>query len=354
MTDNIHHFGYMPDGSAVLRVELRQGDLKVNLLSLGALVQSLYFQDFERSLVLGFAQLEDYLAYSQAYGITAGRVANRIKDARYLARSTENKPESAPRQWINLDRNFNGRHCLHGGSNGIGKRNWQLVHADQTSAQFKLIDADQRMGFPGTATILCHYRLLEAGGLEICYDAACDDMTPINLAHHSYFKLDDQPTILDHQLHIPAANITAINDDLIPTGELLKTAGLAYDFNLPRTIKNALEQLKVIDPDAIFDHNYCLSDASLDRVRHCATLSSPHSGISMRIDSDQAGLQFYAGHKINSQVKGMHGKIYAPYDGLCLEPQCWPDFPNQPHFPQSWAAPEQDYHQTTRFHFTKA
>ena len=47
------------------------------------------------------------------------------------------------------------------------------------------------MGFPGALDVTCTYRLKIPGTLSIELTATCDEPTLCNLAHHSYFNLDD-------------------------------------------------------------------------------------------------------------------------------------------------------------------
>jgi aldose 1-epimerase len=58
------------------------------------------------------------------------------------------------------------------------------------------------------------------------------------------------------------------------------------------------------------------------------------------------GLQVYGGQKL--------GPPFAPHRGLCLEPQHFPDTPNQPAFPATLLEPGERYSQTTRYRFIAA
>ena len=68
-------------------------------------------------------------------------------------------------------------------------------------------------------------------------------------------------------------------------------------------------------------------------LAHAATLSSKASGLTLEVWSTEPGLQFYGGHLLDMPVPGLGGTHYGPFGGLALEPQRFPDGPNQPHFP---------------------
>jgi len=63
----------------------------------------------------------------------------------------------------------------------------------------------------------------------------------------------------------------------------------------------------------------------------------------MRISTTCPGLQIYGGQKL--------GVPFSPYDGMCLEPQHFPDSPNIPSFPSTLLRPGEHYSQSTTYHF---
>ena len=67
------------------------------------------------------------------------------------------------------------------------------------------------MGFPGAIDVTCTYRLKIPGTLSIELTATADEPTLCNLAHHSYFNLDDGGSgdILDHRLMINGRRLSA-------------------------------------------------------------------------------------------------------------------------------------------------
>ncbi len=73
----------------------------------------------------------------------------------------------------------------------------------------------------------------------------------------------------------------------------------------------------------------------------------------MEVATTEPGLQFYAGHKLDTAEPGLTGKPYKAFAGFCMEPQIWPDSPNHRHFPQAVLRPGETYRQHTTYRFSK-
>ena len=333
---SLEQFGTMPDGDPVYRVTLASGGLSASIISYGAALQQLYVDDYEHSLVLGFNRLEDYLRYSQHYGANCGRVANRIADASLRLGGRD----------YQLDKNFLGKHCLHGGKQGYSKRNWRLIEHSDDSACLELLDADGGAGFPGALKVRCEYKLLKNATLQLRLTATAIDSTVCNLAHHSYFCLDASGDTRDHLFAIYADNYLPVDSELIPTGKVAAVAGTDYDLRQARSTREAIAR------GVTYDHNYCLADARRP-LTAIAQVYSPISGVRMSLASTEPGLQFYAGANINSTVPGIHGNIYRPFAGFCLEPQLWPAANSHAHFPSIELKAEERYEQISTFAFSQ-
>ena len=70
----------------------------------------------------------------------------------------------------------------------------------------------------------------------------------------------------------------------------------------------------------------------------------------MEIWSTEPGIQFYDAATMQS-TPGRGGCSYGPYSGLCLEPQRFPDSPNQKNFTDCALYPGQTYRQITEYRF---
>lgn len=63
-----------------------------------------------------------------------------------------------------------------------------------------------------------------------------------------------------------------------------------------------------------------------------ARLEDPVSGRMLEVLSTEPGLQLYTGNFLDGTLLGKHGHMYRMGDGIALEPQKFPDAPNQPKF----------------------
>jgi aldose 1-epimerase len=332
-------FGHTEAGEAVHRLSISDGVLTATIMSWGAAVQDLRLKGHAAPLVLGFQNFSDYPTYSPFFGATAGRVANRIGFGKFKIDGIEHQSEL----------NLAGRHTLHSGKQGIGKRNWQIADYGKDFVRLEIIDPDGHAGFPGNVKITNEYRIKDSA-LHVLIQATTDAPTLVNFAHHSYFNLEDggATDCLDHHLRIAAEAITELDGELIPSGALNLVAGTPYDFR-------AFAPLRHDTPDGPFAHdiNYCVS-AARTKVRPVAWAKAAKSGVELEVSSTEPGMQLYTGSKIGGRpANGLFGKPYEAFGGFCFEAQCWPDAPNHPHFPSIELRPGDTYEQTTVYGFRK-
>jgi aldose 1-epimerase len=315
---SVERFGHV-DGAEVLQATLRtSAGAEARIITYGAIVRDLVVPGPKgpQRVVLGLDTLEHYVAHSPNFGAIVGRYGNRIAGARF---SLDGKTHAlAPNE---------GANQLHGGPRGFAKRVWTLLGAESASATLALVSEDGDMGYPGRLVARCTYELLEPATLRIVLEATCDAPTPVNLTTHAYYNLDGGPTILDHALAVDADFFTPTGPDLIPTGEIRSVAGTPYDFRQARRIGSPEENGGVQ-----YDINLVLRHTPGELAR-AATLASERSGLAMEVWTTEPGLQFYGGHLLPPPVPGLGGVPYERFGGLCLEPQRFPDGPNQPHFP---------------------
>nr|WP_321443686.1 aldose epimerase family protein [uncultured Cohaesibacter sp.] len=328
-------FGAMPDGRPVERVRLSGGGLTASVLTFGAVVQDLRLNGHDKPLVLGFEAFEPYLTKSPYFGAMAGRYANRICDGRFVLDGVTHQ----------VDQNFLGKHCLHGGVDGISQRLWNIEALDADAVTLVCTLEDGHMGYPGAMDIRLRYALQEGGCLDIQIEASADKATLCNLAHHSYFNLDGSPTIDDHVLQVSAEHYLPVDDEAIPTGEIAPVEGTWMDFRNAKRLGDALAEHSI-------DHNFCLSEAR-QSLRPIACLQSPASRVKMTVLSTEPGVQAYDGSYIDAGMIGLDGCEMGPRAGFCLEPQVWPDAPNHPDFPQAVLRPGETYRQQTQYVFSK-
>ncbi|WP_332685669.1 aldose epimerase family protein [Bosea sp. (in: a-proteobacteria)] len=340
-------FGTLEDGTPIHEVVLHSpGGTEARVMEWGAVLRDLVVPlpgGGRQRVVLGFPGFADYPAHSPHMGAIAGRFANRIGGGRFVLDGISHRTPL----------NQSGRHSLHGGGHGFGKRPWTLIHHDEASVTLALVSADGDAGYPGTLRVWCRYSLMGAATLRLELSATTDAPTIVNLAHHSYFRLDDSPDILDHELEVRANLTTPVDADLIPDGSLADVAGTPFDFRKPRPIRFAAAGGERF----WYDHNYVLrrdrrepAAAGLE-LAHAATLRSLRSGLAMQVWTTEPALQVYDGAKLDTPVPGLGGVAYGPNAGIALEPQHVPDSPNLPHFPSTVLRPAEVYRQVSEFRF---
>ena len=72
----------------------------------------------------------------------------------------------------------------------------------------------------------------------------------------------------------------------------------------------------------------------------------------MDILTTEPGIQFYSGNFMNEQVQLKNGKKDSFRTAFCLEPQHFPDAPNQPAFPTTVLNPGQVYQTKSLYRFS--
>jgi aldose 1-epimerase len=338
-------FGTLPNGGKVEAVTLTNSHgISARIISYGATLQSLSAPDRQgksSDIVLGYDDLDGYVSKPNYFGVTVGRYANRIAGGRF---TLNGKTYQLP---LN-----NGPNSLHGGDKGFDKQVWTIVSVKQgstASVTMALISPAGDQGYPGTLRVTATYALDEAGALTIDYDAATDAPTIVNMTNHAIFNLAgegaDEP-ILDHRLTIPASRYTPVNAALIPTGELKPVAGTVFDFTKGRIIHDGVRDGR--DPQIVagrgYDHNFVLDAGQTAEPKLAARLEDPASGRVLEVLTTEPGVQVYTGNFLDGTLVGKQGHLYRMGDGIALEPQKFPDTPNQPKFGSARVDPGKPYH----------
>jgi aldose 1-epimerase len=332
-------FGQMHDGEAVQLLEITGGGLTAKIMSWGAAIQDLRLKGHDAPLVLGFPDFESYQPHSPYFGSNPGRNVNRIRNGELVIDGVTHQ----------LEKNFRGRHNLHGGTQGTGTRNWAFVAVSRDEAVLEIRCPDGNMGFPGNLDVRCTYRVSGKGVLSVVFEAVTDKATVCNLAHHSYFNLDDggMSDSRDHTMQILADAYLPTDEDLIPDGRVLPVAGTDHDFRQPRAIRREVKGEQVV-----YDNNWCLS-AARGPLRRAARVEALRSGVALEVHTGEPGIQFYAGNTLPAGPEGLTGKPYFAYAGFCLETQGWPDSTHYPYFPSNILRPGETMRQETEYRFSR-
>ncbi|SDA21529.1 aldose 1-epimerase [Methylobacterium sp. UNC378MF] len=346
-------FGTLPDGRTVEEVTLTNGKgVTARILSWGALLRSLDVPDRSgkaADVVLGYNDLASYLTKGNYFGVSVGRYANRIRAGRFTLDG----------QTYTLATN-DGPNALHGGAAGFDKRLWTITAVTggaSPSVTLRYVSPDGEEGYPGTLTATATYTLDDTNTLTITYEATTDKPTIVNLTNHSFFNLAGEGsgrTILDQTLTIPAERFTPVDATLIPTGAHLPVAGTPFDFRKPTVIGAHIRDGR--DEQIVrgrgYDHNWVVTDAPTAEPHPVARVEDPKSGRILDVASNQPGLQFYAGNFLNATAVGKSGLAYRQSDALALEPELFPDTPNQPAFGSARLDPGNTYRNVITYRFS--
>ena len=342
-------FGHMPDGTAIELYTLHNAaGAEAQICTYGGILTSLKVPDRHGvigDVVWGYDNLADYLKRGNYFGALIGRYANRIALGRF---TLDGHAYTVPPLY--------GPNSLHGGLKGFDKVVWTVakVHADgpEPSLELEYLSRDGEQGFPGNLRVTATYTLHADNALRLEFTAVTDAPTVCSLTNHSYFNLAGRGGVLDCLLTIEADRFTPTGPDAIPTGELRAVRGTPFDFTHPTAIgariNAADEQLKIAHG---YDQNWIINRPAPGKLVSAATVADPASGRVMELWTTAPGLQFYSANFM-SGTTGKGGWIYQPRQALCLEPQQFPDAPNQPAFPSSVLRPGQTYRHTILYRFS--
>ncbi|MGO9467477.1 MAG: aldose epimerase family protein [Isosphaeraceae bacterium] len=339
-------FGKTADGTAVDLYVLTNGKITAKVMTLGGIVTELHVPDRDgkvADVVLGFDNLDSYLAGHPHFGAITGRFANRIAKGRFTLDGKEYKLA------VN-----NGPNSLHGGLKGFDKVVWKAEDVsgpDGPAVKMSYLSPDGEEGYPGNLAVSVTYTVTSDAALRIDYSATTDKPTPVNLTNHSYFNLGGPASgpVLDHEVMLAADEYTAADETLIPTGELKPVRGTPLDFTTPTAIGARFDQLPG-DPKG-YDHNYVIRQDNRSPAL-AARVYEPRSGRVMEMYTTEPGVQFYTANFLDGKLKGKGGVPYNKQQAFCLEAQHFPDSVNHDTFPSTILRPGSTYKQTTIYKFS--
>ena len=286
-------------------------------------------------VILGFDNVSDYQNISNDFGASIGRYANRINQGKITIDGVE----------YQLPQNNYG-HCLHGGPDGWQYKVYEAMQLNDNQLELVLNSPDGDSNFPGNVVAKVIYTLTEDNAIDIAYEATTDKKTVINMTNHGYFNLNGDPSVnsMNQILYIASDSITPVDSTFMTTGEMMAVAGTPFDFNTPKAIEQDVtnfdnEQIKF---GKGFDHNWVLNTKG-DINKLAARLTSPITGITLEVYTNEPGVQVYTGNFLDGTVTGKKGVVYPQRASVCLETQHYPDTPNKAHWPSAILEPGQTY-----------
>lgn len=199
--------------------------------------------------------------------------------------------------------------------------------------------SDGEEGFPGDVITNISFQLTADNKFIIDYKARTTKPTYVNLTNHSYFNLAGHSKgaeeLYKHIISINADQITEVDSEAIPTGNLLLVAGTVFDLQTPKILENVIHN---VPGQSGYDHNFCVNQGSEQDSTFIARVHHPDSGRMLEVYSNQPGVQFYTSNFLpenpnlfkrdSKKVENLVGKDNANYykhGAFCLETQNYPD-----------------------------
>jgi aldose 1-epimerase len=347
------------NGKPVSLFTLRNaGGMVVGVTNYGARIEQILAPDRQGRMddvVLGYDSLEGVMTGAPSMGAFVGRYAGRLENARFTLDGAT----------YLLGAN-NGPHCLHGGVRGS---RFQVFDAEQTSAssvEMRYLFADGEEGFPGTLALRLTYRLLDSHELVLDYEAvALDKPSVASFTTHAFFNLDGQTSgsALGHEVTICADRYLGMTPELVATGEVLPVDGLPLDLRQPTMLSDRVRPFPGAGAPSScpagpqlygYDDCYVVNRAGPHGLARCAHVRAAQTGRTMQVWSTEPALQFYTGMAPVQPLPGgpgKNGQLYAAQQGICLEPQGYPNAPNCAGFPSAVHVPGAPRVGTTVYRF---
>jgi aldose 1-epimerase len=199
----------------------------------------------------------------------------------------------------------------------------------------------------------------------------------VHIARSRYFNLnanvDNTETVLEHELMMPTAtkmeDVTGAPDfHLIPTGKINAIApGSPWDFKKRKAIGKDINKGDVTAAGG-YDNAWIFDDWKAGMAaRPVVTLSSPLTGITLEMSTDQPSVQIYTGNFLNGTdtnssdtavriprkaSQGGPSQYYQWRGAITLEAQQYIDAQNHPNFPSIELKPGERYEQHTVYKFS--
>lgn len=325
-------FGSHADNEHILITVSNKLGIKFSVCDFGARLVEFATPDRNGNIanvVLGFANLEDYVNDKFYCGATIGRYAGRMEAAKFTLDNIT----------YSLSDNHNGM-TLHGGLNAMSNQKWQsriIELPEKVGVIFSLISPHLENGFPGNLVVEASYWLTQTGKLRIEYSAISDQQTIINLTNHSYFNLLGNGTnILSHHLEIVANQYIEVTPDLLATGAILDLP-VELSFAQSREINEVVEAFGYQD----LDLSYILEHSDLDHENSVkVNLSALEVGKGLCFTTNQNTAQIFTSKRLN-QISST--PLTEEFGGIAIEMQNYLAAIHHSNFPTTILKPNEKY-----------
>src|SRR5699024_8649811 len=290
--------------------------MSASILNFGGIITKMMVPDQHgktENVVLGFNNYADYEENTNYLGAQIGPVAGRIQNAAFKLYD----------KTYTLEENEGNNH-LHGGPNGFHQVIWS-AETSQSNNEVSLVlthtGRHLENGYPGNLDVSITYTLNNANELTLNYQATSDHDTPVALTNHTYFNLsgDMKGTVHNHHVQFDSRYFAELNEELIPTGQLIEPVDTSFDFRNGRLLGDGLkpETAQQIIAGNGYDHYFMFGSEK------AVTVSEKNTGRTMKIHTSEPGMVLYTANGLDEGLKLNEG-LSQKYAGVCFEAQPHP------------------------------
>lgn len=325
-----------------------ESGMEVSITNYGGALVAIMVPDKDgkmANVIQGHDNIQDCMSSPEPFLSTLiGRYGNRICKGKFTMNDKE----------YSLAVN-NGPNHLHGGPTGFHARVWDAEQINGHELVLRYISAYYEEGFPGELNMTVKYSLTDDNELVIDYRGTTNKKTVVNMTSHGFFSLagiaNPTPSAMNVICQINADFFIPIDENSIPTGEILKVEGTPFDFRTPTPVGERIDaDCPQIKNGAGYDHCFVLNKREVGELSFAAKIVEPESGRTMEVYTTEPGVQFYSDNWADG-YKGQFGATFGRRSALCFEAQHFPDSPNRAHFPSVILRPGEVYKQKTIYKF---
>lgn len=338
-------FGVTAKGESIdaFTLENNRG-VSVRILTYGGIINELRAPDRNGKCDNVVLSLPDVRAHENRANFSSllGRYANRISGGGFTLDGRR----------YELNSNAQGI-SSHGGPGGYGARRWSAA-AFQSSDIAGVVLHDLSFagenGFPGNVSMQVSFTLTSDNVLRIEYRGTTDQPTVLNPSHHVYFNLAGGGSVFEHRAQVFASRYTPIDERKLPIGVFEEVTGTPLDLRTPVRLAERVDadhpQIRIARG---FDHNFVLDKPKVDELTLAARVEEPASGRALEVRTTEPGLQVFTANGFDGSLKDARGRPLERGAGIALEPQHYPDSPNQPTFPSTVVRPGETFQSVTEY-----
>ncbi|CAH0418066.1 aldose epimerase family protein [Periweissella ghanensis] len=313
------------NGEVIYRYTIEnQHQTRLRILSYAGIIQEFSVNDVGQriNLVLSFDDLAGFTENGYNFNRVIGRHAGRIGQAQWTGVNGV----------ITVPANEKGN-SLHGGPQGIGNQ----VFTGQIDTLNEAVSLNYQAkeaidGYPGDLAVNIKYQLTNDDQVIITLSGTQTGAPGIfNPTVHTYFNLSD-PAVTDvtqMSLQVASESRLVLNDDKVPTGEIVPVVNALYDFTDITNLGERLENFKAMTVEKGLDDAFVVAG---DLNTPAATLIDDASQRQINVYSDRNGIILYTANDLNDAQMALNRGTGHPYEGLAIEAQNLPDAVNHPDF----------------------